>query len=104
MQYASRKDLAHAPIKQELTEAGFFIVDLSNVGHGCPDLAISRNGVWAMVELKTPRGAKTALERRTPEQVQWHCDAKGPIITAYTASEVVYEFNLLIKRREAYAL
>jgi hypothetical protein len=104
MQYASRKDERHAPIKAELEAAGFFIVDLSNVGKGCPDLAISRNGVWAFVELKTPIGAKTALQRLTTAQIAWHSQAKGPIITAYTASQVLSDFNLLLKRRQASAV
>ena len=111
MQYASRKDLAHAPIKAELEAAGFFVVDLSRVGAGCPDLAISRNGCWALVELKTPINMKTARGRRKtaanalrPSQIDFAANAKGPIITAYNSSTVVYDFNLLIKRRVGYAL
>ncbi len=104
MQYASRKDLAHAPIKAQLAAAGFAVCDLSRVGGGCPDLLISRNGVNALVELKTPRGAKTALERLGAAQHCFHSQWKGPIITAFSASDIVYNFNMLIKRRSAYAL
>ena len=83
---------------------GFSVLDLSRVGAGCPDLLVSKHGVNALVELKTPRGRKTALERRSAGQVQFAGQWKGPIITAYNAPQIVYEFNMLIKRREAYAI
>ena len=103
MYFASRKDLAHAPIKADLETAGFFVLDLSRVGSGCPDLAISRNGCWAFIELKTPRGLKTALERRSQAQIDFATEAKGPVITAYNASQIIFDFNRLIKRRAGWA-
>lgn len=104
MRTASRRDERHSEIVDELESAGFFVADTSRVGGGFPDLCVSRNSVWALVELKTPRGRKTALERRSQAQIDFGYLAKGPIITAYTDSQVVYEFNLLLKRREAWAL
>jgi Holliday junction resolvase len=104
MRYKLKKDSAHAQIADELVRAGFSVADTSRVAAGFPDLAIARNGVCALVEIKTPRGLKTALERRLQSQVDFAKGWKGPIITAYTASEIIYEFNLLIKKRQAYAL
>src|SRR5271170_7894282 len=105
MYFASRKDLAHAQIKADLEGAGFAVLDLSSVGAGCPDLLIARNGVCALVELKTlkylPKLAKTpiktALDHRRQSQIDFASSWTGPIITAFTASQVVYDFNLLIK-------
>lgn len=104
MRYKLKKDEHHAAIAHELAEAGFFVADTSRLGNGFPDLCISRNGCWALVELKTKIGSKTALEQLKPNQMRFRAKAKGPIIAAHTASEVLYEFNLLIKRRGAYAL
>lgn len=104
MRYKLRKDERHAQIAGELEDAGFFVADTSAVGGGYPDLTISRSGVWALVELKTPRGLKSALERLRPSQVEFNAKAKGPVIVAYNASQVVSDFNLLIKRRSAYAM
>jgi len=104
MRYKLKKDEHHAAIARELKAGGFCVCDLSRVGCGVPDLLVSRNGVWVLVEIKTPKGLKTALERRSAGQIEFHAKAKGPIITAYTASEVIHEFNLLIKYRVAYAI
>lgn len=104
MRYASKRDIAHGQIAQELRDAGFSVADTSLVGAGFPDLAIARNNVCALVEIKTHRGLKTALQRRLQSQVDFAHGWKGPLITAFSASEIMYDFNLLIKRREAYAL
>ena len=104
MRRAARTDNTHASMARELQQVGFCVVHTHTLGSGFPDLLISRNGVWALVEAKTPKGRKTALERRSADQIEWHSKAKGPIITAYSAVEVLYEFKLLLKRREAWAL
>ena len=104
MRYKLKKDERHAEISGELVNAGFSVADLSRVGGGFPDLAIARNNVCALVEIKTPRGLKTALERRSQGQIDFAKLWKGPIIVAYNSSQIIYDFNLLIKRREAYAV
>jgi len=104
VRYKLKKDEHHAQIARELILAGFSVADTSRVGASFPDMAIARNGVCALLEIKTPRGRKTALERRSAGQIEFHTNWKGPIITAYNASEVVHEFNMLIKRRVAYAI
>jgi hypothetical protein len=104
MRYKLKKDEHHAQIASELLEAGFSVADTSRVGAGFPDLAIARNGICALVEIKTPRGLKTALQRRGAGQIEFASQWKGPIITAYTASAIIYDFNMLVKRRQAYAI
>lgn len=104
MRYKLRKDSHHTAIANALTAAGFSVADTSRVGEGFPDLAIARNNVSAHVEIKTQIGRKSALERRTPAQIDFALTWKGPIIVAFSASEIIYDFNLLLKRREAYAV
>jgi Holliday junction resolvase len=104
MRYKLRKDELHTQIANQLLEAGFSVADTSRVGGGFPDLAIARNGVCVLVEIKTPRGLKTALERRLKSQVDFARSWKGPLITAYTSTQIIYDFSMLIKRREAYAI
>jgi hypothetical protein len=111
MRYKLKKDEAHSAIACQLVECGFSVADTSRVGGGFPDLAIAKNGISALVELKTlkylPKLAKTrvktALEHRRKSQIKFASQWKGPIITAYTASEIIFDFNRLVKRREAYA-
>ena len=104
MRYKLRKDEFHTQVANELSQAGFFVADTSRIGCGFPDMCISRAGVWALVELKTPLGRKSATERLRPSQVEFNAKAKGPVIVAYNASQVISDFNLLIKRREAWAI
>jgi hypothetical protein len=112
IRYKLKKDEAHAKIARELLEAGFSVADTSRVGGGFPDLAISRNNVCALVEIKTlkylPKMSKTAVktpsDHRSAGQIKFHSQWKGPIITAYNSSQVIYEFNMLVKRREGWAL
>ena len=87
--FARKVDKHHAAIVLELRQMGYSVLDLSRVGGGCPDLCIGRMGVTALVELKTPRGLKTALERRNQAQVEFGAQWNGsPVIVAYTASDV----------------
>jgi Holliday junction resolvase len=104
MRYKLKKDEFHTQIANELIHCGFSVADCSRVGASFPDLAIARNNVCALVEIKTPKGRKTALERRTAGQVKFATEWKGPIIVAYNSAQIVYEFNLLLKRRAAYAI
>jgi hypothetical protein len=112
MRYSNKRDTKHGEIVASLEAANFSVADTSRVGGGFPDLCIARNGVSALVEIKTlkylPKLAKTrvktALEHRRKAQIAFSDKWRGPIITAYTASEVISDFNMLIKRREAYAI
>jgi hypothetical protein len=104
LRYKLKKDEHHAQIAHELGVAGFSVADTSRVGASFPDMAIARNGVCALLEIKTPRGLKTALERRSAGQIEFHTMWKGPIITAYNASEIIHEFNQLLKRTAAWSI
>ena len=105
MRYKLRKDNLHARIVAELKQAGFAVADTYQAGHGFPDLVISMSGLNVLVEVKTlkyiPKLDKTrvrsAVESRRASQVKFAASWKGPIITAYSASEVVSEFNRLLK-------
>lgn len=61
MRLAAKKDANHNDIASYLEERGFTVLDLSRVGHGCPDMAVSftkANGekFSAVVEVKKPGG------------------------------------------------
>jgi Holliday junction resolvase len=88
----------------ELRECGFQVIDLSRLGDDVPDMLIGKHGVYALLEAKTPRGRKTAVEQLSAGQIQFRSQCKGPLIVAHTASAVRSEFALLLKRREAWAL
>ncbi|MDR5728308.1 MAG: hypothetical protein RB191_12845 [Terriglobia bacterium] len=110
MRYNLKKDKTHRGIARELTAHGFSVLDLSRVGEGCPDMLISKYNVAALLEAKTPELSKrtgTPLQAAVGKLEQSQKDFaslwKGPIIVAYSASEAIHEFRMLLKRREAYA-
>lgn len=51
-----RRDTNHKAIVEALRAAGASVVDLSQVGRGCPDLLVGRGGVTRLLEVKEPGG------------------------------------------------
>lgn len=69
--FARRVDLNHADLVREMREAGLFVIDLSRVGNGVPDLLVSNSDEMWLVEIKSPKG------RMRERQRQWHEAWKG---------------------------
>lgn len=86
--YAAKVDGPHTAIVQALRRVGCQVLDLSRVGHGCPDLLVrcgqfvhvsgpgARGHTWmkaVLMEVKTPRGRvqaeQIAFQARWPETV-----------------------------------
>lgn len=51
-----RTDANHATIVKALREVGAFVLDLHEVGGGCPDIAVLWGGRVLLVEIKTATG------------------------------------------------
>jgi Holliday junction resolvase len=98
MRRAARTDLNHRTIVSELRAAGFAVQDTSQLGHGFPDLCISRGTVTALVEVKSKRGLKTAVERLGQAQKEFHANWKGWIITAFSTDDVLNDWRTISKR------
>ena len=65
-----RRDANHHEIIAALRQAGCSILDLADVGHGCPDLLIGYAGRDWLIEVKTERGELTSDEVRFMQT--WH--------------------------------
>lgn len=99
MRYARKKDTTHKAIVDGLEAAGFSVADTSALGSDFPDLVIGKFGFDAKVECKTPRGKKTPTQRLSEGQKDFKEKWKGaPVIVAYTLEDVLFNFNLLLKR------
>ena len=72
MKYGKRKDANHKPIKEGLRDAGYIVIDMSDVGHGVPDLAVQHPlgtpAVW--LELKDGEKSPSAREL-TEKEERW---------------------------------
>jgi Holliday junction resolvase len=65
-----------------LRALGWFVLDLSAAGNGCPDLLAARGGRIALVEVKSKAGKLTPLQQAL-------IDAGVPVVIARTADDVV---------------
>src|SRR5277367_1779713 len=98
MRRAARVDDTHKSIRDGLRRCGFSVMDTSRLGDDFPDLVIGKAGMDAKVECKTPRGRKTAAERRSACQAEFASLWRGsPTIVAYDLPTVLYEFGHLQK-------
>ena len=96
MRRAAKVDANHGEIVAALRKAGAGVCDLSAVGQGCPDLLVSYQGRWNLLEVKD--GAKPPSARTlTQDQVKWHGrhHAKVHVVTsvdeALSAVGAVYD-------------
>ena len=63
-----RVDGNHAIIKKAFEAMGFAMQDLSGIGKGCPDLAVSKHGQTCLVEIKTEDGDLTTKQEKFIER------------------------------------
>lgn len=88
---AAKRDDNHAEVVKALRQAGCFVVDLADVGNGCPDLLVHGPLYpfrWQLLEIKD--GAKPASARKlTPDQVRFHDSCKGPVHVVKSPAEAL---------------
>jgi hypothetical protein len=100
MRYARRKDTTHTPIARALIAHGFSVADTSALGGNFPDLVIGKFGVDAKIECKSPKKIhKQKGDGLSEGQKDFKDLWKGaPVIVATCLEDVLFNFNLLLKR------
>jgi hypothetical protein len=73
---------------------GCTVAITSAVGKGFPDLVVGYRGHNLLVELKDPTKPK-ADQKLTPEQVKFHAEWSGQVLTAYSFMDVL---NFMVGR------
>ena len=58
MTYARRTDSNQKEVVKAFRDAGAYVIDLSRVGKGCPDLCVGFGGLTILVEVKSSEKAK----------------------------------------------
>jgi Holliday junction resolvase len=90
MAYAHKVDTNQAQIVEALRRVGASVVDLSEVGGGCPDLAVGYRGVTHLLEVKATDGTST------PDQIEWHSRWRGrPVIIVRTVDAALRAIGAL---------
>jgi Holliday junction resolvase len=97
---AARTDKTHATIRDELREAGFSVVDASQVGRDFPDLVIGKHGITALVECKSSKKVRMhAGDGLSEGQRKFRSEWKGSsVIVSETTQGVLDAFHLITKR------
>ncbi len=82
--FNQRKDANHTEIVNALRKAGFSVIDLSTVGHGVPDLLVSKKWWAVLCELKTKEG------HVSKRQQEWHSEWAGiPVLVLNDTEQAV---------------
>lgn len=91
MRRAARTDANHSEIVDALRDAGCWVLDLSAVGDGCPDLLVHGPTFnWHFVLLEIKDGSKSPSRRKlTPDQVEFHAGCRGPVVIVKNVTEAL---------------
>lgn len=100
MSYARKKDTTHKAIADGLKACGFSVADTSRLGDDFPDLVIGKFGFDAKVECKSDKKIhKQKGDGLSDGQKSFKDQWKGaPVIVAQTVEDVLFNFNMLVKR------
>lgn len=88
---AARVDANHSEIVDALREVGCWVLDLSAVGNGCPDLLVHGPLYpWHLVLLEIKDGGKPPSARKlTPDQIKFHAGCNAPLFVVTNTTEAL---------------
>lgn len=92
MSRRKRTDDNHAEAKKWFHDLGCSVVDLSQVGGGCPDLLVAKHGQSMLVEIKQDHGKLSA------GQVEFMQTWKGICRVVRTREQAIEAENALYSR------
>jgi Holliday junction resolvase len=74
----ARIDTNQPEIVKALRKVGAEVTITSALGGGFPDIVVSHQGNWYMVEIKDGDKVPSA-QKLTPEEAEWHSKQKAPV-------------------------
>ncbi len=96
MRRAARRDANHKDVGDYLRALGWSVLDLADMGDGCPDYAVSMPQFAALVEVKD--GAKPPSARKLTEKEQKVKDGwQGPYVIALSGEDAAAQLVMLWK-------
>jgi len=84
MRRRAKRDANHGAIVAALRKCGWWVLDLSAQGGGCPDLLADRRGRTCFIEIKN----KDGRNRLEPHQREWHAQAPWPVVVVHSVDDV----------------
>jgi hypothetical protein len=91
MRRAAKVDANQGAIVKALRDAGCWVLDLSGVGNGCPDLLVHGPvSPWSLHLLEIKDGAKVPSARKlTPDQIRFHAGCNAPLSVVKNVDEAL---------------
>jgi len=83
-----RVDKNQAEIVTALRKLGFSVLHLHEVGRGCPDILVGKNGVNLLVEIKSTQKASF-----TEAEIRFASEWDGSVIAAYRVQDILNWFE-----------
>lgn len=96
MRRAARKDANHNSVADYLRALGWSVLDLSTAGNGIPDMAVSRPGFAALVEIKDGSlcpSARALTEKEQKVKDNW----EGPYVIALNPEDAAVQLLALCR-------
>lgn len=90
------RDANHTEIVRWYEDLGIGVVDLADVGKGCPDLLVHAFGLCELVEIKIAKG----LLKQSQEEFM-RCWKGNTITVVRTMEDVVAHVKAMAERRKA---
>jgi hypothetical protein len=90
MRRAAKKDASHNPIADCLRNLGWSVLDLSRLGDGAPDMAVSRGGFCCLIECKSEGGKLNAEQAAVKDRWQ------AAYIVAYSPEDALTQLAELM--------
>ena len=85
-----RRDNNHVDVREGLRKAGYFVLDLGDVGDGCPDLlVVSKSNLVELVEVKMPG------EKLTDDETKFMKRYPGRYLIARSAEDVLSDMAII---------
>ena len=92
MRRAAKIDDNQREIVSLFRDLGYSVLNLSAVGHGCPDIAVGKHGVTYLIEIKD--GAKSSSRRKlTADEQAFYDNWRGSVDIIESVNDVL-AFNL----------
>lgn len=87
--HVKRKDGNHAEIVKELRGVGAFVVDMSSLGDGCPDILAAFGGQWHVIEIKNPATAYGRAGLSASQQAAATMAGSAPVHVVSSVAEAL---------------
>ena len=90
-----RRDGNHAEIVKRLRSAGSRVLDLGDVGEGCPDTLVAWGGQMLLMEIKDGKKPPSA-RRLTPQQEHFHATWPGPVVVVTSVEQALAATGVIV--------